>query len=367
MRHGLDSLTNASQVQFRMAYGSEGTSNGNKGFAFDNIWIGEREKIVLLEHFTNSSDSLSKHANDIIYNVISSFNMDVVDLQYHTSFPGKDPFNRDNPAVPEVRVFYYGIISVPFTLIDGGTISSNKFDYFLKDLDKKDIILQSLKDPVFRLDIQTYYHAGNVDIEVTVEAINAIKLCELTLHIAIIENEVSGIEGQNGETRFLDVVKTFVPDPAGTYIYRGWAPGDYETIYYTWAYDNVFDDTQLRVVAFIQDENSKEVYQASIDKFDMISSESDRQLINREALIEIIPNPVRDNLQLRFYKPLESDCYLSIYGMDGRMVSNDIVKAGTEIHRIDMRSVSHGLYLINLYTSKQILESRRIVVSRKPW
>jgi hypothetical protein len=363
MRHSLDSLANKSPVQFRIAYGSYGTFDNNKGFAFDNIWIGEREKVVLVEHFTNSSDSLCKYANGIISDVISNFSKDVIDIQYHTSFPGEDPFNSDNPIVPEVRIFYYGILSVPYTLIDGGISSINRFDYYLKDLEKKDVILQSLSDPILRLNIQTDYQATEVDIEVTMEAINPISLRELTLHIAIIENEISEIEGKNGEKKFLDVVKAFVPDPAGTYIYKEWAAGDFEKLHYTWAYDKVFDVSQLRVVAFIQDENSKEVYQAAIDKFDIVSSFADKQLINPESLFDIIPNPVTDYLQIRFKFPLESDCYMSICSMDGRMVSNDIIHAGTEIYRLDTRSFFQGIYIINLFSDKRMLDTQRILVS----
>jgi hypothetical protein len=360
MRHNLDSLEKRSLVQFRIAYGSEGTYSNNKGFAFDNVWIGEREKVVLLEHFTNSSDTLSKNANDIITDVIGSFKKDVINLQYHTSFPGEDPFNSDNPIVPEVRVYYYGILSVPYSLLDGGT---KKYDYYLKDLEKRDIILQSLKDPILRLDVQTVYHASDVDIDVIVEAKDLIPLLELTLHIAIIENEISGIEGKNGETKFMDVVKAFVPDPAGTYIYREWSPGDFETFYYTWTYDKVFDTAQLRVVAFVQNENSKEIYQAAIDKFDITSEVSEEPLKNQEILFEVIPNPVTDNLQIRFRQPLEYPCYLSICGMDGRMVSNDFIKAGTEIHRIDVTSFASGLYVINIFSVKEFMKSQRIMVN----
>jgi hypothetical protein len=248
-------------------------------------------------------------------------------------------------------------------LLDGGTGNINKFDYSPKDLEKEDVILQSLKDPMVRLDVQTVYHTGDVDIEVTLEAINPVSLRELTLHIAVVENEITDIEGENGENRFLDVVKAFVPDPAGTYIYKDWAPGDDEILHHTWTYDKVFDVTQLRVVAFIQDENSKEIYQAAIDKFDINSAASDKTLTNQEILFEVIPNPVIDYLQIRFKHPLASDCYLSICGLDGRMVSNDIIKAGTEIHKLDTRTFSPGLYVINLFSVKEFTKSQWIIVN----
>jgi hypothetical protein len=363
MRHNLDSLIQKSLVQFRIAYGSEGIYSDSKGFAFDNIWMGEREKVVLLEHFTNASDSLSRQANIILHDVINDFKKDVINLQYHTSFPGEDPLNSDNPVIPEGRVFYYGILSVPYTLLDGGIGNLYKFDYYLKDLSKKDIILQSLKDPILRLNVQTAYHASDVDIEVDIEAASPVSLRELTLHIVIIENEISGIEGSNGENKFLDVVKALVPNPAGTYIYKEWAPGDYETLYYTWNYDKVYDASQLRVVAFIQDENSKEIYQSAIDKFDIINAVDEKTVISREDLFDVIPNPVTDYSHIMFKHPLISDYYLSICSMDGRVISNDIIKAGTQVYRIDTRSYAQGMYVINVFSDKDFLKSKRIMVN----
>jgi hypothetical protein len=365
MRHDLDSLLGKSLVQFRIAYGSEGTySDDNKGFAFDDIWIGERKKVVLLEHFTNSADSLSKQANNILYDVINAFNKDVINLQYHTSFPGEDPFNRDNPIVSEVRIFYYGILTVPYTLLDGGINNMYRFDYYFKNLSKKDIILQSLTDPAFRLNVRTEYNTGNVGIEVEIEAIDSVSLRELTLHIAVIENEITGVAVINGEQRFQDVVKALVPDPAGTYIYKSWKPGDYETLFYTWEYDKVYDVSQLRVVAFIQDEQSKEIYQSAIDKYEIVSSAADKSVAGREHHFIIVPNPAADYSQIWFEFPLVSDCYLSVYSMEGRVISNDIIKSGTLIYRLDTKSYAQGLYVIKIFSDKDFLESKRILINR---
>jgi hypothetical protein len=292
--------------------------------------------------------------------------MDVINLQYHTSFPGEDPLNSDNPIVPEVRAFYYGIQSVPYTLLDGGTSNLNRFDYNMKDLSSQSIMLQSLTDPVLNLDVQTVYNANDVDIEVEITAINKISLRGLTLRIVVIENEISGMEGKNGEKKFLDVVKALVPDPAGIYIFKSWDEGDHETLYYKWKYDRVYDINQLRVVAFIQDENSKEVYQSAIDKYDEIKTNTVTPVTSRENLFDIVPNPAADYFQLRFESPLKSDCYISICSMDGRVISNGIIRAGTRIHILDSRSIAHGVYVVNVYSDKQILGTQRIIINQRP-
>jgi hypothetical protein len=54
-RHRLDEVKGLRDVKFRLAYGSDGSSQDNDGVAFDDIRISARSRNVLLEHFTNSS------------------------------------------------------------------------------------------------------------------------------------------------------------------------------------------------------------------------------------------------------------------------------------------------------------------------
>jgi hypothetical protein len=85
---------------------------------------------------------------------------------------------------------------------------------------------------------------------------------------------------------------------------------------------------------------------------------------NRKHIFEIFPNPATDYSQIWFESPLVSDCYLTVYSMDGRVISNDIIKAGTNIYRLDTRSYVQGLYVINLFSDKDFLQSKRILVNR---
>jgi len=55
-RHSLDLQKWKNNVQFRFTYGSDGTAKGTHGLAFDNVWIGERKKMSLIEHFTSTCD-----------------------------------------------------------------------------------------------------------------------------------------------------------------------------------------------------------------------------------------------------------------------------------------------------------------------
>jgi len=119
--HTLDELKDQTDVKLRMAYGSDGSSNVRDGIAFDDIWIGDRNRNVLLEHFTNITDVSSSNANALVNTITDNKKEDVINIQYHTNFSGTDPYFSDNPADASARILFYGLTRAPYTFIDGGT------------------------------------------------------------------------------------------------------------------------------------------------------------------------------------------------------------------------------------------------------
>ena len=54
VRHNLNTLKDSSKVRFRIVYSAESKLvTGTDGFAFDDVWIGERQQMQVLEYFTN--------------------------------------------------------------------------------------------------------------------------------------------------------------------------------------------------------------------------------------------------------------------------------------------------------------------------
>jgi hypothetical protein len=361
-RHKLDDLVGLTDVQFRIAYGSNGTGTDNKGVAIDNIGIWKRNKIVLLEHFTNSSDTLCKDANEIVKSAITELNGDVVDIQYHTVFPGYDPFYLDNPTTVEVRTYYYGLLEVPYTYLDGGFTSAYRYDYRPKQLNTNDINLQSLNDPKFRIELNTEITDNSINVSATLIARKAIAPSELILHTVIIEREVTGVEGTNGETLFRNVVKAMLPNAAGTYKYRSWTAGSTELINYSWNFSNVFDVDELRVVVFVQDETTKEIYQAAVDRFDFVSATVNELSLNREFKCMVYPNPVSDYAYVRFNQPLTSDLKLDIFDNMGRLLESKIIEPHTEELLIDTYGYREGIYFIRISNGISINELLKIIV-----
>ena len=82
----------------------------------------------------------------------------------------------------------------------------------------------------------TYSHWTKVEltIETIIAAQQDLPAKELTVNVAVMEQEVDGYEGNNGETFFRSVVKTMLPDASGTTLFKSWTEGEQRSIVNTW-------------------------------------------------------------------------------------------------------------------------------------
>ncbi len=362
-RHKLDNIKGMTDVQFRIAYASDGTAINNDGIAFDDIWIGERKKRVLLEHFTNTEDIECKEADIIINNLVNHSN-DVIDLQYHTSFPDGDPFYLHNPFANGSREAYYGLSSIPYTFMDGGISSAYKFDYDLRPLEEIVVDTQSLKDPRFELLLNTDNTGNSTNVECSLTALANIPQSYITLYIAIIEREITQITEENEEEIYESVVKTILPNPSGTSYIRSWAPEDQETVNYSWTFTNVFDADEIRVVAFIQDESTREIYQAAIDISDYYSSIGDASYINQEMKMLVFPNPVNDISYIKFNRPLDKKCKMELYDNMGKLVYSVQLQGGNDLYHFRTDNFNNGLYILRIVDNKGVMDVKKLIISR---
>ena len=365
-RHALDMLKGKTEVQFRINYGSDGTAQGNHGIAFDDFWIGERNRMALLEHFTNSSSESCETANTQINSFVNANELNVLDLQYHTSFPGPDPFNQDNPAVPGARVFYYGLSKVPYTILDGGSKSQHRFDYDTRPFDPNTALVESLLDSKFLINLNSHVYGNTLNIEAEVYARENIPATELTVHLAVIEQVITGVTGSNGETSFESVVKTMLPDAAGTTIYQAWNLGDYRFIGAEWDMQNVVRDLdQLRVAAFIQNETTGEVYQAAVDTIGTFTGiQDDRPQLFPEKSFIVYPNPVQNTAYIKFNATTTEDITVELYNNVGGLVLVQQVPEGTDKAEIRVDDFPDGFYLLRLVSRDQLIGIGKLAISK---
>ncbi len=364
-RHSLDMLRGMTGVQFRIAYGSDGTAQGNHGIAFDDFWIGERHRMALMEHFTNASNEDCEAANILLNNLANNNALNIIDLQYHTSFPGPDPFNQYNPSVPGARVFYYGLSRVPYTILNGGSTAQHRFDYDGSPLVQNTALVESLLDSKFLINLNSSVQGNTLHVEAEVYSRENIPATELTIHLAVIEQLVTGVTGGNGETSFESVVKAMLPDAAGTTIYQEWAQGEYRYIDSEWDLQHVSDQDQLRIAAFIQNESTGEVYQVAVDTIGtFIPLKVDDPGSSWRSFM-VYPNPAGKTAYIGFRQEIPEDITLEIYNSAGGMVQMKVIPEGTKEMEIPLEHYTEGIYMLRLMSRGQPWGTVRLTVSKQ--
>ncbi|MFH2094715.1 MAG: PKD domain-containing protein, partial [Bacteroidota bacterium] len=361
VRHELDNLKGMDNVRFRIAFGSDGNGSSD-GFAFDDIWVGERSRMVLVEHFTNSADVSCANINPGINNIVQSNPGDVVDIQYHTSNPGFDQMNNDNPASPGARALYYGTSSVPWSIVDGNVF--NNFSLTL--VNNPDIVeLRALEDPYFRIDLETSKTSTSISVDADIIALRTLTGKNLTFHAVVVEKEITSLTGSNGETSFRSVMKKMLPDAGGTNYSQSWSYNQSETVTQSWTFENVYNPDQIYVVAFIQDEDTKEIYQAITDDTSIVFTSIGEPVYftEEQRCFIVYPNPASEMVNIMFSSSENARRYIEVYDNIGQLVETIIVNPGTRYIRKDINQYSEGLYLFILRDENKMIEVNKLIIA----
>lgn len=219
----------------------------------------QSQRMVLVEHFTQASCGPCAGANPTLHSTLTANPTKVTSITHQVSWPGTDPMNAHYPAGPNDRRNYYGVSGVPNTVLDGtsGPGAPNT------------VVTQSTIDTryavasPFDLTLSFSKSGGVITANLGINCTQAVS-GNLVAHIAVIEKEINfaSAPGSNGETTFHNVLKQYLPSTSGTSLANSWTVGQTQTINESWTWSNVYDENELAVVAFIQNNTTKEVHQA---------------------------------------------------------------------------------------------------------
>ncbi len=226
------------------------------------------QRMVLFEEFTQASCGPCASQNPA-FNALLDDNLDkATSIKYQTSWPGFDPMHNHNPSQVNTRVSYYGVTGVPTAIMDGAYAANDCGAYLGAPacVNQTDIDNQYAVESPFYMEL-THTVAndyGSVDVELYI-ATNDNVSGNFVAHIVVVERAIifETAPGSNGEKEFYNVMKRMLPAATGTEISDSWGPGDATTILESWNFENVYDPSEIAIVAFIQDVTTKEVMQAA--------------------------------------------------------------------------------------------------------
>lgn len=230
------------------------------------------QRNVMSEAFSNASCGPCAAQNPGYNALLSTNTSKVIAVKYQWYFPGFDPMNAQNPTEPNARIGYYGQSGVPCGVLDGTLFAGPNYVGALANLDQTEIDTRWAVTSPFAITLNPTLNAGKDSVTVTVDVNTpaAFSGANLKLHVLLVEKQItfSSAPGSNGETVFHHVVRKMITGSAGYTIQNSWAMTETQSYTFTIPMPNyIYDTRELEVVAFIQNNTSKEVHQAESSDF----------------------------------------------------------------------------------------------------
>ncbi len=237
------------------------------GFAFN---LSAFDKKSLVERFTNASCAPCATLNNAWYNATTSSmlqNGTISQIIYNVWWPGAgDPMYVLNVTDNTTRTNYYGVNSVPAIDVNGVTTATNQTTF------TNNVNTGNAQFSPFKITMTQRALSDNlieIGVKILRDPTDVTTFSTTKLRVALTEKSVnfSAPPGTNLESHFSSVSRKMLPDGNGTTLVVP-APGDSVEIILQYVPTSAFlasvNMDSLRVVAFIQNETTKAVYQSEM-------------------------------------------------------------------------------------------------------
>lgn len=388
---GKPAIKAATRLVFRFAFAARESAVDNEGFALDNFRLGERTRIILHESFANTGNSSAeeKSENDFIRN-FKTVGTDVVRINYHTAFPGADPFNLDNPADNSSRALFYNVSKTPDSYLDGEyggiPLIKQKFSAWgEKSFDEQTLSLANAT-----IKINQTIDSDGIKINVDVTAIDTtIPKDSVALFIGVLEESIpfSSLSSSqkekvvSGETVFNYVLKKMLPSASGTVLSAeipsgttknfGLLANSSQDEAFTWKPDPTkfysLNTSDLAIVAFLQNVFTKKIYQSSIvmDLNDpIINVVTGIESILPEQ-VNIYPNPASKEFRVELPAFLQSEARMHLIDLTGRKYDAGAIAAGSNAASVNVENLPEGIYILEIGSGNTGIIRKKIMVVMK--
>jgi hypothetical protein len=348
------------KVRFRFAFASQASIQpGFEGVGLKEFKIANRNKILLVENFTNylstAATTESGEVNEFISNNGSA---ELIKVQYHLSIPENDLIYRETRADANARAFFYGISAPPATRLDGLYGTGNFKNtwgptmYTTRTLENSPLVISGLTANEETNSISALIEKDNVDFEIP---------DSYRLYFLLVEKEVSGAPYTGTH---INVGRKFLPDASGIKVNNHpdlsfEQPIDFRN------FPVGVTSADWMVVAFIQDELTREVIQANVLSNPTFLPSRDIVLhtpLTAEKDIHLYPNPANQKAIVRIERLGASPRQLELFDMHGRQVRQAEMSQGDTQVEFDTRDLSPGLYMLQVMERGQLIARKRLVV-----
>jgi hypothetical protein len=307
-------------------------------------------RVTCIEEFTSSTCAPCASLNVTFDPLLSTNNTNVsgptfsnvtaIKYQMNWPSPGNDPsYNPDGVT----RQNYYGVTGIPDLYIDGNEMANSQAD----------IDNAKTKSTPMAITSSATISGNTVNVSVTVTPYFSIA-SGTKLYIGVMEKEYDYAASTTSQDVFHHIMRKMLPNgggialnnlvdgtpvtQTGTHTFTLALPGiPAQNSYALWT-----SMSNLEVIAFVQNDATKEVYQAALATISTGSNE-----LTNGFNVRLFPNPVQNQIVLNIESNKNADASLEIVNAIGQTVYSERIEsipAGENNYRIDATNMESGIY-----------------------
>lgn len=314
-------------------------------------------RVVLLEQFSNSGCPPCASSTPPILNYVNTNPSKIAAIVYHTAFPYLDSMYYENPVESDARVNFYGSFGVPYSILDGNYYRNNSAN--LLSILNNTINSRTSINSTFAISKNNISLINrNLSGSIKFNSLNNNTNDNLAAFIVVVEKRVEKSDykaspGNNSETYYSYVMRKFMTNVNG-YSLTKKAMNEEESIPFAWTVENFKDLQELRIVAFVQNLSTKEVYQSVLFN----PFENSTGITNQEQnnAFEAYPNPSSGSVTIE--NKWSSDFKLNVYDSFGKLISSKLIN--TNIYEIG--NLQTGIYMLQIISNEGVIVNKKIIV-----
>ncbi len=300
-------------------------------------WV---QRKMLYELFQAPTNLESRAANIFLNEFVANNEDKATLIKYPMNIPDAgDPYYTEEVGVR--NDFYGGITTIPTLKLNGSTF--NTFDM------SQGLLEEMALGSFFKIEGTATYSGNSIQVDVDVTSVLPLE-GDLVAQIVVLEKTTTENTGTNEQTEFHNVMMKFADSPAGNAL-NNFEAGSPQHISATANLEGSFveeiEDT--RVLVWIQDNTTKEVYQSAY--IDVPSA-----IVCAEGgAFTVYPNPTNSKIQLENVENSE----IVISNLLGEEVYRTFASGNTL--SIDLSDLKSGNYIVKM-TQGQTVKTKKIML-----
>lgn len=318
------------------------------------------QKIVLIEQFTNSGCPPCAVSSPPVFDFAANNPAKVLAIAYHTSFPYSDSMYFENPVESNARVAYYGVVTVPFSVVDGNYYQ-NISSAFLPVMTNTINARANTTEKYAITSLKTALTGSLLESDLLFESLDSTIINDsLIAQVVVTEENVlkssyAASPGANSETEYKYVMRKMLPDQHGTLLLNK-GLGQKDTLHLHWTLQKIKSISQLRVVVFVQNKNTKEVYNARVFSPDQVVGLREEKM--DASFLNVFPNPFNGELQIFLSADVKGFSF-TITDILGKSLYTDWLE-NQSVLKLDLSFLPKGIYTLHGSDGKRFVTKKII-------